>query len=448
MNDKPSPAEKEFAAITEGLQEIVSFNPKHIYYSSENQMYFVDTGKIYRRYKSKSVVKKGILRYLESVNESSSDVDILNHFEDIEIDRAIDSHGSIAGYKRGRHLIKEHTFLVTDTYDIPTSTDGEWPMIRSIIEQAFDSDDAQAVFLGWLKGGVNAIRSGIHQPAPMIVLAGERNAGKSLLAYICKIAMGGRVANPMTAWTGSLVWNDNLSGSELLLIDDSVASTDPRKRKALGARFKESVYAGDVEINKRNISSLSMRPVWRVIICCNETPENLSVIPPLEEGIEDKIALIRVSPIKTPMPATHPEERKAFQNKLISEIPAFLGFLEKVVIPEHLRDSRSGVTAWKDAELLEAVSEISPEKRMEKLIALSISKGCISTHGDAAWMSAAEIQEVLQDRDGATSHQANTLLKFDMNAGRYLSALKRQGSQYVTDSKQINGIAHYRFTNP
>jgi hypothetical protein len=237
-----------------------------------------------------------------------------------------------------------------------------------------------------------------------------------------------------------------LLGSELLLIDDSVASTDPRARKAFGARFKESIYAGNVEVNIRNNTSVSMRPVWRVMVCCNETPENLSVIPPLEDGIEDKIILLKVAPIETPMPAKHPKEREAFQQALKAELPAFLRLLEKVELPEHLTDSRSGVTAWKDVDLYNAVMEISPEKRLEKLLALAISKGFIRC-GD--WLSAAEIQGQLEDRDSPTSHQAKTLLKFDASAGRYLSALcKKPSCPYVIDSKQIGGNAHYLINRP
>jgi len=139
-------------------------------------------------------------------------------------------------------------------------------------------------------------------------LAGPAGAGKSLIAHITRQALGGRSANPMTAWTGRLPWNDNLIAAELLLIDDSVASTDPRARKAFGAYFKEAIHAGNVTINTRRKTSFDLRPVWHVMVCCNETPENLSVIPPLEDGIEDKIILLKVAPIKTPMPACTVEE--------------------------------------------------------------------------------------------------------------------------------------------
>ena len=424
------------------------FDPDRIYYHAEKGSYFVDVGNFYRPYTRKTPVKNGLRRYLQHNGKSPSDCKALipMHMEMIELDQAIDWSGKIAGHLHGVTTTLGRKLLVTEGYNIPESEAGACPLHLSIIRQAFPEQEPSLIFSAWLQGAVQAVRDGIHQPAPMMVLAGEANAGKSLLAHLCKQAMGGRSSNPMTTWTGQLPWNDNLLGSELLLIDDSVASTDPRARKAFGARFKESIYAGNVEVNIRQKTSVSMRPVWRVMVCCNETPENLSVIPPLEEGIEDKIILLKVARVETPMPSKHPKEREAFQSSLKAELPAFLRWLEKVELPVHLTDSRSGVTAWKDSALYDAVMEISPEKRLERLLALAINKGFLQS-GD--WLSAAEIQGQLEDRDSPTSHQAKTLLKFDASAGKYLATLcKKSACNYVTKSKQIHGIAHYLIYNP
>jgi hypothetical protein len=283
----------------------------------------------------------------------------------------------------------------------------------------------------------------------MLVLAGDANAGKSLLAFITKTILGGRSSNPMTTWTGKLVWNDNLLTSELLLIDDSVSSTDPRARKALGSNFKEAIYAGNVSINTRRKSSFDLRPVWRVMICCNETPENLSVIPPLEEGIEDKIILLRVSKIQTPMPASTPEEKTAFANAIRKELVGFLHHLKGFTIPEHLRDTRSGVIAWKDQTLLNAITEISPEKQLENLLALALSKRLLNIEsGDSRWMSAAEVQSILEGRESPTSSQAIALLRYHATCGRGLTCLAKHNSPFVTDTRTRNGTNQYLITRP
>jgi hypothetical protein len=431
----------------------VSFAPDAIFYAAEQSTYYADLGTHYRPYKGKRAIAAGLRRHLENQGHTGEEIKALlaAHFDEIELDQAVDWVGKLAGYPRG--IFKKHgrLHLVTEEAKLADPAPGNWPLIKSVIEQAFPDDDARAVFLAWLAGGIDAIRQSIHQPAPMLVMAGPAGAGKSLIAHISKMAMGGRCANPMTAWSGKLPWNDNLLASELLLIDDSVASTDPRARKSFGANFKEAIYAGEVEINTRRKSSISLRPVWRVMVCCNETPENLSIIPPLEDGIEDKIILLKVAKVETPMPACTPSEKDAFASALIDELPAFLHFLQSVQLPDHLADtaSRSGVIAWKDQELLAAVREISPEARLENLLALAIEKGFIDlAPGESQDMTAAEVQSMLQDRDSPTSKQADGLLKYDALCGRLLSVLFKQGSPFVTDDKIVNGTKRYQITRP
>ena len=429
----------------------LTFDPERIFYATESGSYLVDTGTHYRTYGRKSPVIAGIKRHLRAAGHSENDLKdlVAHHLENIELDRACDWTGGLAGHRRGIMIREGKKFLITDEPDMIEPCAGEWPLIQNILTQAFPESDSWSVFLGWLKGGVDAVCKQTHQPAPMLVLAGEKNAGKSLIAHITKTILGGRAGSPMTAWTGKLPWNDDILRTELLLIDDSVSSTDPRARKAFGSRFKESIYAGDVKINKRNQSSLSFRPVWRVMVCCNQTPENLSVIPPLEEGIDDKIILLKVSRIRTPMPASTVDEKIAFAAAIRAEMPAFIHHLVAFTIPTNLTDSRSGVTAWQDQSLLDAVMEISPEKRLENLISLAVGKGFFNLDpGESKWMPAAEVQGKLEDRDSPTASQAKTLLNYHATCGRGLTHLAKHGSRFVKETRIYQGTAQYLITRP
>jgi hypothetical protein len=251
----------------------------------------------------------------------------------------------------------------------------------------------------------------------------------------------------MNSWSGKLPWNDDILGAELLLIDDSEGSTDPRARKTLGARFKESIYSGNVKINKRGKDGMDFRPVWRAMICCNETPENLAVIPPLEDGIEDKIILMRVNRIDMPRPAKTVEEKQALRDELTNERAAFIYYLTTIETPEHLSDGRDGVTAWKDQDLLRSIQDISPEHKLESMIALCLERGFFNIdRGESQYMTAAEIESVLKERDAPTRSQANELLKYHANCGRIVSTLLKQKSKYITASKTKAGIKAYCIT--
>lgn len=442
---KKVPASKNYS--TTPPESRITFDPKKIFYSSATGAYFVDVGTHYRNYTRKSPVKTGIARYLADNDINGKINEIL---ADIEIDKAVDWTGSLAGHARGVLKQNGESLLILDEAEIITGKAGEFPLHRSIIEQAFPDVDARHVFLGWLRDGYFSVKTHQHQPAPMLVMAGEANAGKSLLAHIAQQILGGRATNPMTAWSGRLPWNDDMLKNELLLIDDSEASTDPRARNAFGARFKESIYAPIVKINTRGKSSISVRPVWRVMVCCNEMPENLAVIPPLEDDIQDKIILLRVCRIDTPMPARSGEEKQLFRRALRAEMPAFIHFLESLTTPAHLTDSRAGVIAWKDSHLLMRINEISPEHKTESLIALCMKANHFGIdEGESRFMPASEVQAILTDRDSPAASQAREILKYHVNCGRYLSKLRKAGSPYVTDSKTPHGgTTEYEITRP
>lgn len=458
MKPNTHPAEKILQDVVDEIENsskstksstspiINKFDPSEVFYDSQSGAYIVNVGTHYRRYTRKSPVKSGIKRYLDSLDNTQDLDEIMNT---IEIDQAIDWAGSFAGYTRGTIQIRGKRLLVMDEANMVDAKNGECPLHLSIIEQAFTNEDAKSVFISWVRDAVRAIRKHHHHPAPMLVLAGQRNAGKSLIAHIVQEALGGRASNPMSNWRGKTLWNDELLGSELLLIDDSEASTDPRARKALGAHFKENIYGLNVKVQTRCKTAVDMRPVWRVMICCNETPENLSVIPPLEEGIEDKIILLRVSAIKTPMPAQSVDQKKAFSEALKEELPAFLSYIESFETPEHLKDSRDGVVAWKDDHLLNSICEISPEYQLDSLLAICLDCNLFAIpSGESKFMKAADVQSVLQDRGSPTLSQARELLRYAPNCGRYLSSLIKSESRYVTASKKLDGIEHYKICRP
>lgn len=415
------------------------FPPLRIFYLSGPGKYLVDTGETFREYGRKGPVKTGLEKWFSGKGlEDSALKDAVNEaFGEIEIARAVDWKGDIAGERRGLFRFHGQRFLIDRGPKVIEPSEGNYPLMESILSQAFPNTTARMVFELWLAGRHVAVREAKHVPSPMMVLAGKPNAGKSLLAFITKEILGGRVANPMTAWRGKLPWTDNLLGCELLLIDDSVGSTDPRARREFGERFKEAIYCGNVEINKRNHSSLTMRPAWAVMVCCNETPDNLSVIPPLDEGIEDKISLLKVMPIVTPMLAATPGEKAAFAAAIKAELPAFLDRILKLETPDELNDSRAGVIAWKDPELLEAISQLSPETQLEELLTMAFERGTLGP----GWMSASELKSVLLN--SGFRGQAEKLLKYAPNCGKYMSGLLGRGSPIVRGSKKVNGITQY-----
>jgi hypothetical protein len=354
-----------------------------------------------------------------------------NEIADRELDGAVQWAGAIAGHRRGlAQDINGLPILITSQANLPEPAGGPLPIIMGIIAQAFPEPDPCAVFVGWVATRHRAVSAGVHVPAPMLVLAGPVNSGKSLLAWIVSQILGGRVSNPHSIWSGEMLWNDNLAGSELLLVDDCIGSTDIRARRNFGTSFKESMYPPVVEIRKRHNSTITCRPVWSVMLCCNDTAEAMQVIPPLDADLADKVVLLRADPIKPPIDTSNPAGVEALQAAIRTELPAFAAMLADYVVPEHLRDSRSGILAWRDADLAELVETTSPAKRLEDLLATAVQNRGI-WHDLPARLTSSVIESRLLEMGSTVRDQAKSLFHWHGACGSALARLARLGSRHV-----------------
>jgi DNA polymerase III delta prime subunit len=323
--------------------------------------------------------------------------------------------------------------LVLTSPSIVDPLPGPAPVISDLIRQAFPDQVQRDVFTGWLAGSYRSVRDGIHHPAPMLCLAGKPNTGKSLLSYLVKRVMGGRSANPHTAWTGSLPWNDNLCAAELLLLDDCQGSTDIRSRMNFASNFKEAIYSGDVDMKKRHCSSMSVRPVWRVMVCCNDNSESLLILPPIGCDMADKVILLKVEPIVTPIDTSHTEGRKLLQRMIEDELPMLAGYLTRFELPDDLRDSRSGVLAWRHPDLTQAIESTKPESRLEELLQTALD--CHLWNDLPRIMTASEIEGRLIDRDSPVRDQVKATLTWNGACGTYLSRLATSGSSVIENAE-------------
>jgi hypothetical protein len=416
----------------------LSFSPDSVFYDSTTSRYLVELENHFRPYTRKAPVIQGLTRFYKNqgIDETEARATAKEELADTEIDQAVDWCGAIAGHKKGIIQKNGLSLLVTSEPKLLEPKEGSFPTIQKIFNQAFENKDAKTVFALWLANGFKAVREGKHQSAPMMTLAGEVNTGKSLLAWITKTILGGRVANPRISWSGSLPWNDDLVGAELLLLDDSVGSTDMRKRIEFGSRFKESIYASEVQVHQRNKTSMSLSPVWRVMVCCNRTPEALSILPPLDEDLVDKVSLLSVSRVELPVDTSTPEGKRELQEIIKKEIPAFMHELLKLKTPEHLVDSRAGVCAWRDQELVTLLEGLDESSRLEELLSIALKETVNVFNlipGEEKEFSAEEIESKLGEPASPVREQCRSLLgRHTSVTGRLLGKLARSQSELVS----------------
>ena len=419
-----------------GHIEPMNYNPSGIYYDGPSGKYLVDAGQYFRTYGRKSPVITGVQRHFQAQGMDPKDAkdEAAAAIRDAEIDRHVEWSGNLAGHQKGLiHSVDGLPMLVLTSPAIVDPLPGPAPVISDLIHQAFPDQVQRDIFTGWLAGSYRSVRDGIHHPAPMLCLAGKPNTGKSLLSYLVKRVMGGRSANPHTAWTGSLPWNDNLCAAELLLLDDCQGSTDIRSRMNFASNFKEAIYSGDVDIKKRHCSSMSVRPVWRVMVCCNDNSESLLILPPIGCDMADKVILLKVEPIVTPIDTSHTEGRKQLQRRIEDELPMLAGYLTRFELPDDLRDSRSGVLAWRHPDLTQAIESTKPESRLEELLQTALD--CHLWNDLPRIMTASEIEGRLIDRDSPVRDQVKATLTWNGACGTYLSRLATSGSSVIENAE-------------
>lgn len=369
----------------------------------------------------------------ESGGSYLSEVEVAKR--DIQLHQDILFAGPVAGYDAGHHEICSQSILVTQSPRVIEPKQGEWPLIRAVVDGLLKSDDLdQTPYLfGWLKMTAQSVRERKWMPGQVLALAGPRESGKSLIQALITEITGGRAAKPYQYMTGGTTFNAEHFGAEHLMIEDESASTDIRARRNLGTAMKGITVNEMQRCHPKGRTPIMLTPLWRLTISVNEEPENLMVMPPMEDGITDKIIFLKAFRCKMPMPTNTPDQRTAFFAALRAELPAFLYFLAQWEIPEQLRNERMGICAYQNPELLEALNDIQPELQL-----LAIIDQCLLTDYTSWTGTAEKLEKQLTDHDAAFNHKAKKLLYFSSACGTYLGRLAKAYPERVS-SKKIHG---------
>lgn len=328
--------------------------------------------------------------------------------------------GPLAGYQTGIREMCGNRILITSAPKLFIPANGEFPITNELLIRILGNEQFP-YFLGWLKVSIAAIRNQQYRPGQALVIAGERGCGKSLIQNWITELFGGRSAKPYRYMAGKTDFNGDLFGAEHLIIEDEAASTDIRSRRAFGSALKCFTVNQVQSCHGKNRPAISLNPIWRISVTVNDEPENLQILPPMEESLADKITLFRATKNQMPMP-THTEmERDQFWRTLISEIPAFLAFLEKWEIPFELRCDRFGILHFHHSELLQSLEMLSPEAKLNELIDSVI----FSDSSLNVWCGTAE-RLTRELRDSQFAAEAERLLAWANATGTYLSRLAQR----------------------
>lgn len=122
--------------------------------------------------------------------------------------------------------------------------------------------------------------------------------------------------------SGQTTFNADLFGAEHLMIEDEHASTDIKARRNLGSHIKALTVNETQQCHQKNCTPIILTPLWRLTISVNDEPENLMVLPPIDDSLEDKLMILRAVKQAMPMPTATNQQSQAFWSQLVQELPA------------------------------------------------------------------------------------------------------------------------------
>jgi energy-coupling factor transporter ATP-binding protein EcfA2 len=375
------------------------------------------------------VVETSLKRHLRAAGYSTrvKDGDCLSPLEAklVELQNCCDVGyaGKLAGYRKGLAESCGNRILITESPRFILPQAGAWPVLGRLIEGMLRHEDVdQRVYLyGWLKTAIEALHSGEIRPGQILVLAGPPACGKSLLQNLITILLGGRVAKPFRYMCGQTPFNADLFEAEHLAVEDEASSTNLTARRNFGTRVKEFTVNEVQSCHGKNKQAVMLRPFWRVSITLNDEPENLMILPPLDESVLDKFILMKAALRPMSMPTQSLAQRRLFWQALLAELPAFVHYLlHEFQVPVELQSERFGCVHYHHPELLSAIAELSPESQLLSMIDGWFEQNCdrLELRG-----SAQEIEFELKTHFGS---DAGKLLSWPTACGVYLGRLQQK----------------------
>ena len=153
------------------------------------------------------------------------------------------------------------------------------------------------------------------------------------------------------------------------MLEDESASTSHQARSAVADAIKTIVANKVHSCHGKRRDIVNLCPGWGLSMSLNNEPERMMILPRLTTDVQDKIVSSGQPDMRCRSRPKQPEEKAAFGQKIVGELPAYLHWLEnEFEIPVEWRSSRFGVKEFQNPQLLESLDELSPATILLELI--------------------------------------------------------------------------------
>jgi hypothetical protein len=363
----------------------------------------------------------------------------------IRIEQDVDYAEALAGHRRGFYPnLNGKRVLVTDEPRIIEPTLGEWPKVRCIIEGLLaDRDYPQTTYFhAWVRDTYVCLRSARWRPGQILGLLGPRSIGKGLMQSVVTKITGGRETSPYAYLSGKTTFNGELFMAEHLKIEDEAASTDLRARRQFGNGLKQIAANRVHKLHDKYCRGIDLPVFWRCTLSLNNEPENVLILPPMDESMEDKFILFKCSAFTLPMPTETCEQEDELWKVIMDELPHYIYWLlHEFTLPEDLKSSRYAVRHFHHPEVIAALNELAPE---EKLLQLVDSCRRLLRSGPEWTGKAAELESLLTAEGSGCEFEARRLFLTQASCGQYLARLAKRYPHRVMESNRVHNTVIWK----
>lgn len=357
--------------------------------------------------------------------------EIQSDIEAVTEKQAIITEG-ISGLTSGIHRMQDRLFLARHGFELIEPDDSINPIKTLNWLSELLGDESRERLLDWIFYGVSRLREGERGQSRALVIAGPPECGKSyLIRGPIRQLLGGRAADAAPWLLGTTEFASELGAAELLYVDDALGDGQLRTRLRTAARLKELLTVGSKfqPMHAKGKDRYYHTVWWRVAVALNDAPEALAMLPPLDEGLSDKVILLRA---RETILSKRGDHAASVIQSMEEELPGLMAYILKRGMKGPV-DGR-GPLPWQDPVLAAKLRETAPEFALAGMVLEMIEKrdwGKIARPVIEPTLT--ELCSRLRDCCG---ERYTRLCPTDQRTRSYLSRLERDGA---ISSRRING---------
>jgi hypothetical protein len=290
----------------------------------------------------------------------------------------------------------------------PAKEDRPFPWLAEFVEKVWDADyhDIQRdTFLAWFQRLYKTAYEGNMKAGQAIVIAGDIGLGKTLFSRrVIGAALGG-FTDASNYLLSKTAFNKEAAETAVWAVDDDRGGSNWEMHDNFSNAIKKYVANPQIPYHPKYKDETTVTWRGRIIVTCNADVKSLSILPEVDESIEDKIMLFKLGTKFIP-------SFKDVEDVIRRELPFFLRWLLSWNVPKHvIGDERFGVKSYHHPELLDASIDAAPHGQLTEMLMYAIKHALPNDEKlKEKWMNNTEIRALL-DTDGLRSG----LAKFNGN---------------------------------